>query len=617
MNQIFPERFALEKLNGPRATQFAKRDDAFQQLLGDGLITVMGHHVTVAPTKGRDGSIDAFVERGCQLVGPFKDLPLPLIVECKDHDDSLGHVANNVLAGWKIVESKLKKQAQKGWPGQFSPWTRANAYAYCISAFLPDKETREKLQRRIENFFLNLPPKQRPPITRIRIIGWHELRHWLSAVPQVTDVWLGVGISSILDHKTHVARLTGFRKYLLNGELDFVAPVNQSPWHPQQLFSKVGVRDSKPGIMLVGAGGVGKTRTSLEVASIASTDGWRVLHLQPGQPAVTTEEIAQAVLPHAGRTLLVFDYLDQMQYLDLGAIRRHLLPQATARGNTLALLANSRPGWLQTTNYERDELFVQIPMHPDATQGHKIIHLMTETVAPTACQLLGQEEVIRLCGQRPIIALLIAQEIERRARGGKLQGIELQHFRSADLNRWLRQRLAEPPLRIVQDHTLLGRPHIPIVAIAAALACAPGAQSVLALAASSSLRALGWDRPEDANRLLELLLELGWLEPEGHRLSSAHDVVADEVFDHVLRDGPSVRERELEAVLAGTLSAPHNVGRFAVAFRRISGAIEQNETIARINDASISWLRKNAAVLGQSLPNGDPELHRLCVGSTP
>ncbi|MBU6401883.1 MAG: hypothetical protein KGS61_16325, partial [Verrucomicrobia bacterium] len=62
MSQLFPERFALEKLKGARATQLAKREDAFQQLVGDGLITVAGHRASVAPTKGQDGSIDVFAE---------------------------------------------------------------------------------------------------------------------------------------------------------------------------------------------------------------------------------------------------------------------------------------------------------------------------------------------------------------------------------------------------------------------------------------------------------------------------------------------------------------------------------------------------------------------------
>jgi hypothetical protein len=95
--------------------------------------------------------------------------------------------------------------------------------------------------------------------------------------------------------------------------------------------------------LLVGAGGVGKTRTSLEVARIAEEHGWRSLHILPDEPGITSEDLARAALPGNSPTLLIFDYLDQMQRLDLGALRR-LVPHAAQRGMPLRFFANSRPG---------------------------------------------------------------------------------------------------------------------------------------------------------------------------------------------------------------------------------------------------------------------------------
>jgi hypothetical protein len=86
------------------------------------------------------------------------------------------------------------------------------------------------------------------------------------------------------------------------------------------------------------------------------------------------------------------------------------------------------------------------------------------------------------------------------------------------LTGWLRQRLAEPPLRIVQEQTLLSRPAIPVVGMAAALACAPGSYASLFQAAQSSITQLGWDRPEDAARLVDLLSDL-----RPARLKGEHD----------------------------------------------------------------------------------------------
>ena len=110
-------------------------------------------------------------------------------------------------------------------------------------------------------------------------------------------------------------------------------------------------------------------------------------------------------------------------------------------------------------------------------------------------------------------------------------------------------------------------------------------------------------------------MELGWLERQGTRVSTAHDVVADEVLEQVLRDGSSVRERELEAVLAGALPAPHILGRFAVAFQRVSAAIELDEVVARVQTLSASWLRKNAVALGRSLSAADPEFTGYALGT--
>ena len=615
MSEVFPDGFDLRKLHGPRARQFDSREDAFQQLVGDGLLAMAGHLASVAPTKGQDGSIDAFVEAGCQLTGPFKDVAQPLILECKDHDDTLGRVGENIFGAWQKVANKLLKHAQAGWPGLFSPWKRAAGYAYCVSASVPNKETKDELERRICAFFASLPEEYRPPIRSIRVIGWADLRPWLGTLLQVADAWLGVGLPGILDHQSHLARLSGFRRFLLNSELPFVPPADTDPWHPRQLLQTIEKAKGKPGIMLVGAGGVGKTRISLELATLAASEGWRVLNVQPGQPEVTTDDLAEIILPQITPTLLVFDYLDQMQHLDLGTIRRRLLPEAIQRGIRIALLANSRPGWMRVPIAERDELFAQVPIRPEVSQNRRIVQAIAETAAPTACYSVGREAVISICGNRPTIGLLIARELERRARDGSLQAADVQNLRTGDLAHWLRRRLAEPPLCVRQDQMLLSRPAVPVVAVAAVLACAPHPRDTLVLTAQASLTSLGWDRPEDADRLVDLLVELGWLEQEHSWLGTAHDVVADEVVDQVIRDGTSVRERELEALLAVTQHVAHSLGRFAVALRRVLGSIELDEAVNRVHQACVSWMRRKALSLGQSLSGDDPDATAYALGA--
>jgi hypothetical protein len=259
----FPNRFALTSFTGPRGQTFSHREDAFQQLVGEGLQSLAGPYAHVAATKGRDGSIDAWLESNEDIHSPFREMPPPIIVECKDHDDTLTNFIKNVFGGWAKVKDKLKGEAGKGWIGLFSPWKNARSYAYCVSAVL-HQSAREDLTKEIQQFFADLPEDQRPPIEKIRILDWADLRPWLSAIARVSDAWLGTGSSAILTHNEYLASLSGFREYLLSSKLPFVSPGSASPTSPESLFDTL-ITGDKPGILLVGAGGVGKTRTSLEV----------------------------------------------------------------------------------------------------------------------------------------------------------------------------------------------------------------------------------------------------------------------------------------------------------------------------------------------------------------
>jgi hypothetical protein len=617
MSLVFPNQFQFKAFTGPRGRSFSEREDAFQQLVGDALRAAIGSGVFVAPTRGQDGSIDAYVVQSSALAGPFAGLPSPFIVECKDHDDTLINVARNILSAWGDVQSKLQKQADAGWPGLFAPWTGIRSYAYCVSATFPTIECRQQLTQRIENFFQQLPSDRRPEIETIKVIDWAELRDWLGGLSKVADAWLGIGLESIVSHDSLIADLTGFRRYLLSTELEFVAPSDAAPYHPKQLLSHLSKTDRKPGVLIAGVGGAGKTRTVIEVANIAQADGWRVLHVLPGEPVVTVEALADAVLPHPTRTLLIMDYLDQMAALDLGDIRRKLLPEAARRGQPIALLANCRPAWLQQSNVERDELFELRSFIAEDTQVSRITHTIIDHVAPTALQIIGRSEMERVCGRRPSISLLIAREVERRVKSGVLSNRELATVRTGDLTHWLRRRLAEDGLIVPPSKSPLipADPDPHVVAAAAALACAPDTRDRLAQAATLALEELRWEKPEHAEHIVDALQALGWLDLYGIDLQTAHDVVADEVFEQIALDGSRVRLRELRAVLnCGTQNA-RTLGRLATALGRLQGAIQEEERAQAIEKAAADWLRMAAGVIGSMLRTDDPDASSYALGA--
>ena len=143
-------------MRGPQSKIFTDREDLFQQLVGEGLQFASAFRAHISATKGRDGSIDAFIEIPIQAPSPFSDLTAPTIVECKDHDDRQPNFIRNVNAGWRKVEDKLRRESEAGWIGLFAPWRRARSYVYVTSAVL-HQSARETLEASIRSFFDQLP----------------------------------------------------------------------------------------------------------------------------------------------------------------------------------------------------------------------------------------------------------------------------------------------------------------------------------------------------------------------------------------------------------------------------------------------------------------------------
>ncbi len=618
----FPNVFDPSALLGPRGRQVPRREDSFQQLIGDGLRELRGGiGVAVAPTHGRDGSIDIFVEPAASGEDRcLPGLPKPLIVECKDHDEAAGNLRDKVFAGWRAVADRLGRQAAEGWRGNYAPWNSARAYVYAVSAHLPAPALRRELRDRIVSFFDSLP--NCPPLERIEVLDWSDVRAFLDLTPRLADRWLGVGLETLLGHAEQIHRFTGFRSYLLEANLPFLAPSGDDPAHPDVLFARLGEASRERGLLLEGPGGVGKSRTLIEVATRADAAGWRVLHAQAGEPALTDDDLEKAVLAGTGPTLLVLDYLDQMQ-LDLVRLRQRLQPAAAARGVRLALLANARPG-APTPSGARETLFDLVPLRPSEDRSRAISDRLLATLAPRALGRLGRERLREICGLRPIVALFIAREVERREEAGTLDDERLSGVRSGDLSDWLRKRLTESDLAVPPARSRLepAEPSPHLVAATAMLAAAPLAEAAIAAAGERALRAAGpgasVDPADAARHLIGVLREMGWLEARGIDLATAHDVVADEVVHDLLADRPAalVRRSALAALLAPALGSARTFGRLAVALRRVLGMEGIPERVAAdLATAAVTWLRREAESLGSMLSHTEIDEVSFALGA--
>ena len=614
MPRPFPDRFDPQDWQGPRARAHPRREDAFQQLIGQAVQEIHGLHAHVATTAGRDGSIDIYIEGDLGGMRTFKDWPLPLILECKDHDEGGRDLMKNVQTGWSTVRERLARLAKAGWPGAYAPWNSARTYLYCLSSRLPSPAARIELQNEIEEFFRGLPPQNRPPLDAVKVLDWSGLRGWLDTLPRVADAWLGTEAPSVVGHKQFVEGLAGFRRYLLPEELPYVAPDPGEASHPDRLFERL-AQQASPGVLLVGVGGVGKTRLAVEAASRAVAAGWRVLHAGAGDASLEFDVLASAVLAQGSQTLVVLDYIDQMHRLDPGALRHRLLPEARRRGQTIALLATARPGAPVLDHPEWGGLLAIVALRPTEEQVAAITERMIATLAPRAEAILGKERLRQLCGRRPILTLFLARELERRAHEDRLSREQVTDLREGDLLRWLRLRLEENGIMVPVTRRLVpAEPEYEVVAAAAVLAAAPLSPADLFAVAAVALG----ERSDLAQPLVENLAAFGWLEPSPGEWSTAHDVVADEVLEQVLRlrPGAGVRPRTLHVLLSAGLKAPRTLGRLALALRRLILASADEPSFAEnVMRSARDWLQFVETELAAVLAAADPDEAGYALGS--
>ena len=609
MQRAFLDRFDFGPTwQGPRASEFRLPSDAFQQLIGDALKESFDSAAWVASTAGRDGSIDAVVDASTARapVG-FESIGFPLIVECKCHDENAKNLKHNIDQEWKRVEQKLIKQAEAGWTGAYEPWQRAGGYLYCVSARFPDAAFRENFRQRIRNFFNSLAPEQKPPFddAAIHIWDWSDLASWLRHSGRLADRWLGVPADYLLDHAAFRRRIgqpnaqsggqphLGFRAYLLSENLPFVPPETDHDTHPENLLALL---TSGQSVLLTGEGGIGKTRTSFEVAEQADRAQWRVLHLEPPELNFDPRALLDELFAHTGRTLVVVDYIDKVHGFDARFWRTTIQPEIERRGGQLVLIANARPadsaGLLDAVR--ASGLFREIHIAPTPVRRAAIVQQIESRLCPTAVATLGQSKVRDLCGTRPIIAMFIAHELEVLAARGALVDEVASLPPPGDLLAWLHRRLRESEMLPMRRRLWTKIDDLPALCAAAALlAAAPLSEAALINVAEATLLSVGADI-SFAPRYLGLLKTLGWLEPHESELDlrTPHDIVADEVLGSLLSDDACV----LPNVFSGAaLGRP--LGRFALAVSRLAARPDRNHLVPVFGD----WMAANAASLGTRL----------------
>ncbi|MEU3605144.1 hypothetical protein AB0E83_06750, partial [Streptomyces sp. NPDC035033] len=467
-----------------------------------------------------------------------------------------------------------------------------------------------------------------------------------------------------------------FKKNLTPDQLSFVSPGPDHPADPANLFVRL-VESADRGVLLVGAAGTGKTRTGIEVGRLALDAGWRALHVLPGEDDSVTESLAEQVCAERSPALVVVDYLNESQ-LDLPSLRHRLIPEARRRDIQVALLASVRPGWLlKADRAQLETLFDTVELRQDDEFQKQVADHALLSLAPAATERYGIDRMREICGHRPIVALLVAREVERRVASGLPLSEPTGLREGGEIPRWLKSRLGEDDLTVPgRAHAFVpARASLSLVAAAAATAACPQSREAVTAAARAALTeamdgtagggpagggpagggpagggpagggpagagamgtgamgtgamgpgamgpgAMGMaPRAED---MVATLLSLGWLEAGADgTLSVAHDLVTDQLVESVLLpERNEVPDADAaRALLAGCLVSPLSVGRAALNLGRVVNDLALTERAGPVSAVLHAWFTEHATALGAVLRsdayNGGYALGMVCSGA--
>ncbi|MFE1576035.1 serine protease [Streptomyces fradiae] len=357
-------------------------------------------------------------------------------------------------------------------------------------------------------------------------------------------------------HAEVMRRLLGRHSFLDEQHLPFIHPGKDHASHPDHLFARLSTGRSR-GALLVGPAGSGKTRTCFEVAHRADRAGWQVLHVQPDS-AVTVDDVAASVVSCGRqRVLLILDYLDACPQVDLRVLAEVVIPEAKRRGVTVACLASVRPGSLHTVQLRgSSRVLDEIYVREDWPHQSAIIGQVIRCAAPDTVRRWGNEALSRICGRRPVIALLIARAIEEQGLAQHTPGVAAS-ARPGELLDWLREGMRRDALATspALGPSSLGitTPAIEQLAFTVAVAASPQSRMAVEQAIDTFLtESGGLAVPFGGRRVIDTLISLGWLDEVDGQLVVVHDIVTDELLLQSLVPNPGL---SIDAGAAGALFA--------------------------------------------------------------
>lgn len=408
----------------------------------------------------------------------------------------------------------------------------------------------------------------------------------------------------ILTHDEVLAQLSEKHRFLVADRLPFVSPGADRPEAPEAIFSRL--NDTEGGhVLLVGGASSGKTRTCFEVAAIARSHGWRVYHAPAHQRReLTNRHLESVVLDADTPALVIIDGVEEFGGLDLAAIPGGLDDEARRRGVTFRLLATTRPRQAKMLDPAIERSVVErITMTVTAAHAAAVRDAIVRAAAPRALERFGAPDVAGYCGRTPVLALLKAIDLEARIDAEdaplRLPG------NTAQALDWLAEGLDKDALKPHDpppDDVLADRiPGAALVATAAMAAVGPQPRGELLRVAGAVLAERN-GVPHTAERLLDTLVDRGWLVRERGRFGAVHDLLTDELLKRTLlpNDDAPVDLAVVGAILDAALGGPLTFARAVAALSRMMRDLPERYA-RRLGAACTQWLSGRAEQVAELL----------------
>lgn len=294
----------------------------FRQFVGELLRETPGYGQPIAADSGSvDGAIDLF----CDVNNA--------VFECKFIGASQSDETGRVLQEWKRISARLERNLKSSGAGgstprsPYMPWLDQDKpikkYYFVVSAFLANLSQKRAIQSAIEEFFAALSKYaglEHLAALAIKVIDWNELEVMAEGLPHLAYKWLyqlPSGFSPMLD-----AEQKGFKSYLNNNVLPYLSRSEVeaitgelSSWNEQTIIQEIRSDGATPQI-IIGEGGVGKTRLALDLARRLKDSGYLVFNCDG--PRITTAALRDLITSSgkSSKFLFVADYVEQWPGLD-------------------------------------------------------------------------------------------------------------------------------------------------------------------------------------------------------------------------------------------------------------------------------------------------------------